>query len=304
MPDFQSHKLQLHPTLNVSPTYDSDKGNNDTMVLEKHNNFVDAVQGSIPEILTGDRIYYVRADGSDTNNGLSDAPGGAFLTPQKGIDTLSQILGGGYSGKVKIGSGTYTSPIVLKSCVGYQSITIEGDVDAPSNVLISTTNNDCIKANGVNTKYILKGLKLTTTTTGFSLVVLNKSVIDFGKIDFGTVASGYSHIVLDGDPVVRAIDNYSISGGGGGRHIALYSPCTFSAEGKTITLTGSPNFDIFALVDRMSYCNLAAMTFSGSATGKRFQVSKNSVLYVGTSDTNYLPGNTGGTTETGGIYAN
>ena len=47
---------------------------------------------------------------------------------------------------------------------------------------------------------------------------------------------------------------------------------------------------------------LVGSTFSGSATGKRYDVSINAALYTSQSDT-FLPGDVAGTTVTGGQYA-
>ena len=52
-----------------------------------------AAQGwSIREKLTEVRTYYVRTDGSDSNNGLANTSGGAFLTIQKAVDVVSYTL--------------------------------------------------------------------------------------------------------------------------------------------------------------------------------------------------------------------
>ena len=76
-----------------------------------------ALQGnSIREKLTAARTYYVRTDGSDSNNGLANTSGGAFLTIQKAVDVAAYSLDcSGYAITVQVGDGTYTGSVVMRS---------------------------------------------------------------------------------------------------------------------------------------------------------------------------------------------
>jgi DNA-binding CsgD family transcriptional regulator len=61
------------------------------------------------EVLTANRTYYVRTDGSNSNDGLSNTSGGAFLTIQKAIDIVAALDLSIYNVTIQVGSGTYTS---------------------------------------------------------------------------------------------------------------------------------------------------------------------------------------------------
>ena len=71
---------------------------------------------------------------------------------------------------------------------------------------------------------------------------------------------------------------------------------------KTITLTGTPAFNQFAYASRVGVMQVWQSTFSGSATGSRYNVDTNSVIFTNVGVASFLPGNTAGTSSTGGQY--
>lgn len=97
------------------------------------------LQGNgLRELLTADRTYYVRTDGSDSNDGTANTAGGAWLTIQYGIDWISQNIdfgGTNYTVYLQVGNGTYDEHLVLKPLVGaastqgfYNQFIVTGDL--------------------------------------------------------------------------------------------------------------------------------------------------------------------------------
>jgi hypothetical protein len=102
--------------------------------------------------------------------------------------------------------------------------------------------------------------------------------------------------------VLVATGSYAISGGGLGHVLAASGGFVFT-ERLTVTLTGTPAFSA-AYANALSLGGYIAdiMTFSGSATGKRYNVALNAIINTTTASATYFPGNASGTSATGGQY--
>lgn len=257
---------------------------------------------SVREKLTAGRTYYVRADGSDSNTGLTDNAGGAFLTIQKAVDVAYGTLDlSGFNVTLQVRTGTFTGAISITSeQVGAGSITILGDAGTPSNVVISTTSNDAIAASN-GAKLFVSGVKLQTTTSGSCLHATDDAQITVnGSIEFG--ASAAQHLFAERMGRITISANYTINGNAV-THIVAQDMGMVRTAGLTITLTGTPAFSsAFANVLRSGALITHANTYSGSATGTRYSATSLGNIFVSGGGATYLPGNAGGSTGSGGQY--
>ena len=260
---------------------------------------------SVREVLTAARSYYVRSDGSDSNTGLGNTSGTAFLTIQKAIDTVAALDLGVYDVTIYIGTGTWTSSILLKSLVGSGTVTIRGiNADLTSTVISTTSASAITTTNGAgfSGKYNLQYMKLQTTTSGSCINPGQGGggIVLFGNVSFGACAE--NHIVTGATILIQANANYTISGSAAS-HISSYDGGHVRVQSVTVTISGTPAFSsAYAVIGRAGTALLNGCTFSGSATGKRYDVTLNGILLTAGGAT-YLPGNVSGTTATGGQYA-
>jgi hypothetical protein len=105
-----------------------------------------------------------------------------------------------------------------------------------------------------------------------------------------------------GGASITGTGSYSISGSAT-THWFASAGGSIAVEGVTITLTGTPAYSgAFANISNVGVAFVDSNTFSGSATGTRYTVAGNGVLYTGGASTTYLPGNAAGSTSTGGQY--
>lgn len=258
---------------------------------------------AVRERLSSARTYYVRSDGSDSNNGLANTSGGAFLTIQKAVNVVSSSLdiAAGVTVTIQVADGTYTGAVDLPIYVGAGAISIVGNTTTPENCIVSVTNANCFSCNS-KTAYSVSGFKLQTTTAGAGLNASNGGTINFASCDFGACVD--QHIRVSAGAFITAKGNYSISGGSSGHWYAITGG-VITTNNRTVTLTGTPGFSVaFVWMDRgLGMVDCYGITFTGSATGKRYIVNNNSVCFVNGASTTYLPGSIAGTTATGGQYA-
>jgi hypothetical protein len=251
--------------------------------------------------LTAARTYYVRTDGSDSNTGLANTAGGAFLTVQKAVDTIAALDINGQTVTVQIADGTYTGAVTLKNAVGYAAegnLVIQGNSGTPANVVISVTSNNCFSATGIFSVWTIKDMKLQTTTSGSCLMAADGSKILFTNLNFGTTVT--YHIFGNGG-IVQATGNYTISGNAAYHWVASIKGSIKVQSIATITLSGTPAFTVFGLADTLSTLAFNGSAFSGGASAgtKKYDISSNGVAVSGGV---VLPGGVAGTTATGGQY--
>lgn len=251
------------------------------------------------ELLSAARTYYVDTTGSDSNDGLT--AGTPFLTINKAINIVSALDLSAYSVTIQLADGAYTSTATLKSLVGTGTVTIRGNTTTPANTLISVTGANAISAVSVNGSWALKSVKISTTTSGACVYAYGApTTVNIDAVDFGACAG--AHIQAQFGGRVNVSTGYTISGGAQ-QHVYALQAGIFNAYAKTVVLTGTPGFSgaFCKAISGIAY--VVGCTFSGGATGKRYDCSLNGVVMVNGAGATYLPGDVAGTTETGGQYA-
>jgi hypothetical protein len=250
---------------------------------------------------TAGRSYYVRTDGNDANDGLTNTSGGAFLTLGHALAVCGSLDFNLQTVTVYIADGTYTTQAIIPNLMGGGNLNIYGNAGTPANVVPSVANNASIYCNtaiiGVN--LTLAYFKIQASGSAFALIQ-HKGVgtIHLSQMNLGTSPGHQLYVEGSGSMIYCLSDAYTISGGGATHWFSEMSG-SIVVTSSTITLTGTPAFaTAFSKASHLSVQNLGGNTYSGSATGKRYDVQHNSVVASGVT----LPGNASGTTANGGLY--
>jgi hypothetical protein len=252
------------------------------------------------ETLTAARTYYVRTDGSDSHDGSANTSGAAFLTAQHAIDVaFNSIDLFGHDIDIQFASGTYGAVAIATAQVGRGSITLRGDATTPSNVVLTSSSTNAVEATNGATLHI-KDLQITTTGSGGNGIhAANGAQIYFQNLDFGACAG--RQVSADNCGTITCTGNYKISGGAD-THFRAWGSGIITVQSKTVTITGTPAFSrVFAWCQYVGLLAVNNITFSGSATGARYSVESNAVV-IALGGANYFPGNSAGSTATGGQY--
>lgn len=254
------------------------------------------------ELLTAPRTYYVATSlGDDGNAGLS-AGAGAFATIQKAVDTAAGLDLGVHDVTIEVADGTY-APFEIKRCIGAGSVYIVGNTGSPSAVHVTsaTPGANIIRGSNVVTPYNMSGMRLSSTGGGSSYLISasGNTVISFGHMQFG---QAFIHIYSALGAYVTNNGPYEIIAGAA-RHLWAFWGGQIYLGSGTVTLSGTPAFSTaFAAANDGGRIS-AFVTFSGSATGTRYNVTLNGVAAVSGGAGSYFPGNAAGATATGGQYA-
>lgn len=267
---------------------------------------------SMLEVLTRNRVYYVRPNGSDSNSGLIDNASGSFRTIQRAVDVaVGTIDSATYNVIVKIETGSYySSVIVSKPMAGAGNLIlsgsydpISGSVDGSGSTVINVDRYDAILA--WNGKIGVDNIEFRGNSN-YLHATRNGTITVYPHCIFSTTSE--RHMVADLRGIIDATPyvTYSISGSADA-HWYASEWGTISIPSASIRLTSSLsliNFGTFCKVISSSVCVCDSNTFGGSSvTGQRYFIGDDSIIYAsGSLSSSYLPGNQTGSISPSGQY--
>lgn len=267
----------------------------------------------VRESLPLDRTYYVRADGSDSNTGLTNTSTGAFLTLSGAYAAAKSLDLNNKTAYISVQAGTFAGLTISDPFLG-GNLTFIGDNTTPSNVVI-----DCAASNNVGFQFSCP-LPGTVTISGFKFVDNTAPSVSSAIY----IVSPGVNVVLSGGSAFGATNKLGTALGcvAGGSKLAIQSTAMTITAGATIfmfpadnglitvdvphtvTLTSTPDFSFFVDANRGGVLHVnASSTYSGTATGTRFIALENGVIDTNGGGVNYFPGSIAGSTQTGGVYA-
>ncbi|MFA1719878.1 hypothetical protein ABFU26_10180 [Xanthomonas campestris pv. raphani] len=247
--------------------------------------------------LTQNLSLYVSNTGSNSNDGLSAAT--AFQTIQHAVTVLrTRYSLCGYTAIINIADGTYLENVVMGSVTG-GVVRFVGSTSA----IWRNTTGWLLFVNGAAAVEV-SGLTLGGAGTVNGIITIDRGFCNFlGGHVFGAMTG--SHIAVTRNGVSIVSGNYSITGGGYS-HYGIFDGGQLFITSITATLTGVPAFTgSFANVGRVGSINGGenVFTFSGAATGPRYGINANGVIWVNGKGQNVFPGSVAGFILTGGSYS-
>lgn len=284
------------------------------MPTDKFENMLKALR--LPLWLARNTSFYVRPDGKDTNNGLSNTAAGAFKTIQGGLNSISANYNmGPYRAILNVAAGTY-APFNLPK---YNSSTGRIDiVGAGASTIVSATDATAVNSTEAAGVYTIQNMSIIGSKTaeranGFYLTAANIGVqITYVNVSF--------YLTEQVRPTTGALPV-----------VACYGGASTIGDGCTITCNGLPDgsntYAMYVNGGKMELhgdlvvnglCNtvcqcIAGSTWSRSITilpivtgnvqGKRYYANLNAIITTSGGGATYFPGTTDGTTSTGGQYA-
>lgn len=255
---------------------------------------------NVRERLTANRTYYVRTDGSDANDGLSNAAGGAFLTIQKAIDVVASLDISIYTVTIQLGNtGTWTGTVTVSApWVGSGDVTLLGSTGAPSSYLLSTAGGCVTAKNGGRLN--VSGIKMASSAS-YGVAGAYGGIVNLtGACSFGACSS---YQISTDFGYVNATANYEIAGAAYAHYYA--SGGQINVYGRTPTNTGTNAFSYFAFAQKTGVIFAQAWTSpaGGTITGTRHYIATNGVIdTAGGTEATFFPGDATGTKVTGGQF--
>lgn len=136
--------------------------------------------------LTADLEIFVRKDGDDTNDGLTDSAGGAFLTIGAAVKSLMRFDAQGYTVTVTIHEGSYEETVTLNqsyNSIGYSKLILKS-FDGEQATIIG--NERALQCDNVQGVYIDRlALNVASASSSNIVNIYNGAEAYFNECSFG-----------------------------------------------------------------------------------------------------------------------
>lgn len=237
------------------------------------------------------RLYHVRPDGSDANDGLSDTPGGAFATVQKAINTALTLDNGPNSVAIALAPGSYGEAIVIdRPLIGSGPLQITGNAGAPASVSLDRVT--C--RDGAHVR--LEGVALVAADALRAEAGARVELADLHLIGSGT------GLHLDGAEITCSGTDLFLGSALTGL-ANLRGHARLRASGSSFTLGTGITWTSGAL-DLSGFCHadLTGVVFAGDTVGcagPRYLLAQGAILDSGGAGGSFVPGSTPGTSSSG-----
>lgn len=232
---------------------------------------------------TADRTYYVRMDGNDANNGLTDSPSGAFKTYERVFAAVNSIDANFLHTIVHFGPGDWMGgPYEFYTPAGSRGLDIEGAGSSLTRISLWSRNTDGMgisamtidDAVGNNFAGLMVG-EHSECVCGPD-VVFASSGMDIYCYDMGAFTANASYSI-------KGTKNVHYNGA---------NHCRYNQLGNfTITAIGTVTFLAFFYLERHSHANWHSVA-AGTFIGPRLSLASPVALVNG--DISTIPGNSDG----------
>ena len=248
--------------------------------------------GGAREVLAANRTYYVSTSGSDSNDGLS--AGSPFATLNKARDVILTLDLNGFTALIQHAAGQ-TPTAGLR----WDAPPVGGNVILDlGGSFLQTSSGHAVVNNAPFALTVQNGKLGTTGASGSAITVNQFGLVTLGTgLEFGSAVD--YHLNCGGAQIVARV-SYTISGGAK-RHLYCGFNGFLNNSAGTVTVSGAPAFsDAFAYAEGGGAIQGGA-TFSGLATGQRFQSKTNGTITGTGGSATYYPGDVAGSGTNAGM---
>jgi hypothetical protein len=271
----------------------------------------DHVVTGVRELLTADRTYYVSTTGDNGGDGSSGNP---WATLQYAYDYICSALDlAGYTITIQFADGTYAAAAgalaIGTTWTGGGAITLQGNTGDQDAVILegAGAGTFCL-APAAGTAIALPGILTVryfriNNAGGAGLVSAPQGQVIFEYVDTGACA-GQHYTAWSPGGILWIRGDYTIYGDAAQHLSAYYAGAQIWWFPGVVTASGTRNFTTaFAQADLLAGIEAYHSSLSGTVTGARYAVSLNGVINTYGSGANFLPGDSAGSTATGGQYS-